>query len=138
MRSLILSTATRFLLPLLLLFSIFVLLRGHNDPGGGFIGGLVASAAFALYALAFDVRAARRALRISPRTLIASGLCLALMSGLFPLFIEAPFMKGLQAEVTLPVIGHPSVPLFFDTGVYFVVIGVVVTIVFTFFESEEF
>ena len=138
MRSLILSTATRFLLPLLLVFSIFALLRGHNDPGGGFIGGLVASAAFALYALAFNVEDARRALRISPRQLIAFGLLLSILAGSFPLLLGEAFMAGLQWEPTLPAIGHLSVPLVFDIGVYLVVMGVVLTIVFTFFDHEDF
>ena len=74
MTSLILSTAARYLLPLLLLFSFFILIRGHNEPGGGFIGGLVAAAAFALNAIAFDVGSTRRTLRIDPRTLIPAGL----------------------------------------------------------------
>ena len=60
MISLILRTATRYLLPLLLLFSIFLLLRGHNEPGGGFVAGLVAATAFALYALSTNVAAARQ------------------------------------------------------------------------------
>ncbi len=138
MRSVILSTATRFLLPLLLVFSVFVLLRGHSEPGGGFIGGLVASAAFALYALAFDVRDARRTLRVSPRVLIGIGLLLALLAAAFPLLLGYPFMTGLLTEFSLPAIGPLSVPLVFDTGVYLVVIGVVATIVFTFFENNEF
>ena len=53
----IFRTAARLLMPLLLLFSVFLLLRGHNEPGGGFVGGLVAAAAFALYAIAFGVQA---------------------------------------------------------------------------------
>ncbi len=71
--SLILSTATRYLLPLLLLFSLFLLLRGHNEPGGGFVGGLVAVAAFALYALAAGTQEARSLLRVDTRTLMAVG-----------------------------------------------------------------
>lgn len=138
MRSLILSTASRLLLPLLLVFSVFVLLRGHNDPGGGFVAGLVAASAFALYALAFDVRQALQALRVSPRKLIAIGLLLAMLSASFPLLLGQPFMTGMVADMQLPALGHPSVPLFFDAGVYLVVIGVVLTIVFTFFEHEEF
>ncbi|HMN02746.1 MAG TPA: MnhB domain-containing protein, partial [Geobacter anodireducens] len=66
MQSLFLATAVRLLLPLLLLFSLFLLLRGHNEPGGGFVGGLVAAAAFALHALAHGVAAARRVLRVEP------------------------------------------------------------------------
>jgi multicomponent Na+:H+ antiporter subunit B len=53
MTSLILKTTARFLMPFLLLFSVFLFLRGHNEPGGGFTGGLVAAAAFALYSIAF-------------------------------------------------------------------------------------
>ena len=52
MTSLILRTATRFLMPLLLMFALFLFLRGHNAPGGGFVGGLVVAAAFVLYAIA--------------------------------------------------------------------------------------
>ena len=62
MNSIILRTATRFMLPLLILFSIVVLLRGHNQPGGGFVGGLLATSAFALYAMAFGVPAMHRIL----------------------------------------------------------------------------
>ena len=62
----IFRTAARLLMPLLLLFSVFLLLRGHNEPGGGFVGGLVAAAAFALYAIAFGTRRARQALVVSP------------------------------------------------------------------------
>ena len=73
MTSHILTTATRYLVPLMLLFSLFVLYRGHNQPGGGFVGGLVASAAFALYTIAYNVQEARKALKVSPRGLIAAG-----------------------------------------------------------------
>jgi multicomponent Na+:H+ antiporter subunit B len=82
MPSLILSTATRYMLPLLLLFSVFLLLRGHNDPGGGFVGGLVAAAAFSFYAFAYQVSEARRALRVEPRVLIGAGLVVAVGSAI--------------------------------------------------------
>jgi multicomponent Na+:H+ antiporter subunit B len=77
-RPLILPTAARLLLPLLLLFSVFLLLRGHNLPGGGFAAELVAAAAFTLYAIATDVPAARRALGVAPRRLLGVGLLVAL------------------------------------------------------------
>jgi multicomponent Na+:H+ antiporter subunit B len=75
MNSLILGTATRFLMPLMLLFSIFLLLRGHNMPGGGFAGGLVAAAAFALYSIAASVGTTRKALRFEPQNFIGVGCC---------------------------------------------------------------
>jgi multicomponent Na+:H+ antiporter subunit B len=129
MSSLILSTATRYLLPLLLLFSIFLLLRGHNDPGGGFVGGLVAAAALALYGLAFGPVEARRLLKVEPRHLIGIGLLLALSSGLVAvLFLGQPFMTGVWSSIELPALGKPGTPLLFDLGVYLVVVGVTLTI----------
>lgn len=135
MTSLILSTAARYLLPLLLLFSIFLLLRGHNEPGGGFVGGLVAAAAFSLYALAYDVATARRAMLLGPRSLIGLGLLVALSSGLFALATRQPFMTGLWSIRELPVLGKVGTPLLFDTGVYMVVLGVMLTIIFSLAEE---
>ena len=74
MSTLIVRTAARILLPLLLLYGLFLLLRGHNAPGGGFAGGLVVAAAYSLSAFAFGVPAARRALLVDPSRLIGAGL----------------------------------------------------------------
>lgn len=136
MTSLILSTATRYLLPLLLLFSIFLLLRGHNEPGGGFAGGLVAAAAFALYAIAHGVAGARRVLYVTPRTLIAGGLLVAVGSGQLSLLAGQSFMTGLWDKRPIPVIGKLGTPLLFDLGVYFVVIGITLLIIFSLAEEE--
>ena len=137
MTSLILSTATRFLLPLLLLFSVFVLLRGHNEPGGGFIGALIAAAGFALNAIAFGVRKSRRTLRANPRILIATGLAAALASGIFGLVGGRPFMTAYWVVLEIPVLEELAVgtPLLFDCGVYLVVLGVTLAIIFSL--SEE-
>jgi len=135
MTSLILSTAARYLLPLLLLFSVFVTLRGHNEPGGGFVGGLVAAAAFALYALAFDVPTARRALGADPRTLIGLGLLTAAASGILSILLGRPYMTALWSERTVPLLGKAGTPLFFDIGVYLTVIGVALTMIFTLAEE---
>lgn len=133
--SLILNTATRFLMPLLVLFSLFILLRGHNLPGGGFIGGLIAASAFALYAIAHDVAEARRALPLDPLKLIALGLLTSASSGIFSMVAGKPFMTGLWIEGKLPVIGSAGTPLMFDTGVYLLVFGIALTIIFTLAEE---
>jgi multicomponent Na+:H+ antiporter subunit B len=129
MNSIILRTAARFLIALLMLFSIFLLLRGHNEPGGGFVGGLVAAAAYILHALAFDVSATLAALRVAPRMLIGTGLLLAVGSGLLSLLFDDPFLTAIWWEVPLGAgVLEIGTPLIFDTGVYVTVLGVALTI----------
>lgn len=128
--SLILATATGYLLPLLLLFSIFLLLRGHNEPGGGFVGGLAAAAAIALYGMAFGVAQARRMLRFHPLGLLGFGLLLAATSGMLAVAASLPYMTGLWTTFEIVAIGKLGTPLLFDVGVYLVVIGMVLMVVF--------
>jgi multicomponent Na+:H+ antiporter subunit B len=139
MTSLILRTTTRFMLPLLLLFSVFLLLRGHNEPGGGFSGGLVAASAFGLFALAFGVPEARLALRFEPRTMIGFGLIVALASSVWPLLRGLPLMAHQQSWTALELSAFPALdlggPLWFDVGVYIVVIGVMMNILFSLAEQ---
>ena len=136
MTSLILQTAVRVLMPLLLLFAVFLMLRGHNQPGGGFVGGLVVAASFVLYSIAFGVDAARRALLVRTSTLLGIGLLVALVSGVPGVLLGQPFMTSMWTTVAL---GSTEVdvgtPLVFDIGVFLAVIGVVLTIVFTLAEA---
>ncbi|MCS6806188.1 MAG: Na+/H+ antiporter subunit B [Acidobacteriota bacterium] len=135
MKSLILSTATYYLLPLLLLFSIFLLIRGHNQPGGGFVGGLVAAAALSLYAIAQGTAEVRRAIRLRWGALIGIGLLTATGSGLLGLLSGYPFMTGRWYAQPVPLLGKVGTPLLFDVGVYLVVLGVTMTIIFTLAEE---
>jgi multisubunit Na+/H+ antiporter MnhB subunit len=136
MTSSILQTAVRFLMPLLLLFAVFLLMRGHNQPGGGFVGGLVVAASFILYSIAFGVDAARRALLVRPSTLLGVGPLVALASGLPGLVIGQPFMTAMWTTVPAGSTAlHVGTPLVFDIGVFIAVIGVVLTIVFTLAEA---
>ena len=132
MTSSILQTATRVLMPLLLLFAVFLLLRGHNQPGGGFVGGLVVASSFVLYSIAFGVDAGRRALLVRPATLLGVGPLVALTSGLPAVITGQPFMTAQWIEVPFgPTAVALGTPLVFDVGVFLAVIGVVLTIVFT-------
>ncbi len=135
--SLILRTSARSLLVLLLLFSVFELLRGHNDPGGGFIGGLLAAAAFSLYALAYGVDPARAVLRLHPLTVAGAGLLVAAAAGAAALVRGESFLTGLWYPDPLPGIGKVSSVLVFDVGVYLVVLGTTLLIVFTLGGEEE-
>jgi multisubunit Na+/H+ antiporter MnhB subunit len=136
MTSSILQTAARLLMPLLLLFAIFLLLRGHNQPGGGFVGGLVVAASFVLYSIAFGVDTARRALLVRPSRLLGIGLLVALVSGLPGVAAGQPFMTAIWTTVGAGSTAlDVGTPLVFDVGVFLAVIGVVLTIVFTLAET---
>jgi multicomponent Na+:H+ antiporter subunit B len=132
MNSVILRTVTRGLTPALLLYSVFLLTVGHNSPGGGFVGGLVAASAFVLYSLSNGVERARLALRADPRTLVGWGLLLGLGSGLVSLAAGMPFMTGLWIELSMPGVGPLVVgtPVLFDTGVFLLVVGTALSILF--------
>jgi multicomponent Na+:H+ antiporter subunit A len=127
----IFRTAARLLMPLLLLFAVFLLLRGHNEPGGGFVGGLVAAAAFALYATAFGVARARQALIANPLTLLGAGLLIALVSGLPAVLLGQPFLTAWWLPDPAPL----GTPVVFDLGVFLVVAGVVLMMIFSLAEE---
>jgi|SRR5690606_37482579 len=136
MNSLIVQTWARLLKPFMLMFSVFLLLRGHHEPGGGFVGGMAAAAAFTLNALAYSSTEARQALRIPPVTLAALGLLTAAGSGLFAALGGGAYMTGRWGTVFIPLVGRVDLgtPLLFDVGVYMVVIGITLMIVFALME----
>ncbi|KQS96460.1 MULTISPECIES: Na(+)/H(+) antiporter subunit B [unclassified Rhizobium] len=138
MNSLILRAATPFIVAVMVLFSVFVLLRGHNEPGGGFIGGLIAVAALSIYGIAFGVETVRRAIVFHPLAIAGAGLLLSTLSGLLSMFFHVPFMSGLWVY---PVILGQEVPLSsvmsFDVGVYLVVVGAVTSIALSLEERGE-
>ncbi|MFQ3786091.1 Na+/H+ antiporter subunit B [Halomonas sp. A29] len=135
--TLILHTAARILMPLQLLFSVFLLLRGHDEPGGGFIAGLVAAGAFTLYLFAFGVSATREVLRmVDPRDLIGMGLLLGMISVFPAWFVDQPFLTAQWW--TIPGLDFKaSTPLIFDIGVYFAVLGSVLAMVMTLMEVDK-
>lgn len=133
MQSLILTTATRLLVALLLVFSVYALLRGHNLPGGGFIGGLIGATGFILYVIATSVSDARSALRADPANIAMLGVGIAAFSGIMGAFAGDAFLTGqwlflfaAEGEKGLPL----SSVLVFDVGVYLAVFGGILTLVF--------
>ncbi len=132
MRSLILVVGARILTGLMLVFSIYTLLRGHNTPGGGFIGGLIAAAGFVLHAFAVGVDRTRAALRLDPRSIGTIGMILALSSGIASAFVGSAPFTGLWFTVGGLSL---STVLFFDTGVYLAVVSAILTLVFALDEA---
>ncbi|MGO0309118.1 MnhB domain-containing protein [Endozoicomonas acroporae] len=121
MSSIIFRTSAHIVTVLMLVFSVYLLLRGHNNPGGGFIAGLIAVIAFALLMLAETPAYVRERLVYPPATFAGSGVAIALFAGLLPLFFGQPFLSGLW-------LGKIGSPLLFDVGVYLAVIGSVLMI----------
>jgi multisubunit Na+/H+ antiporter MnhB subunit len=111
---------------------VFLLFRGHNQPGGGFVGGLIAAAAFTLYAIAFGVQRARQALLVQPMTLLGAGLLIALVSGLPSVLRGRPFLTALWTSGPVTV----GTPALFDVGVFLVVAGVVLMMIFSLAEES--
>ncbi len=138
MRTIIFRTIAPYLAALMILFSIFVLLRGHNEPGGGFIGGLIAASALAIYGIACGVAAVRRAIVVHPMSLAAFGLLIAALAGLPSIFLKQSFMTTQFAAFSF--FGTKvdlMTPMLFDLGVYFVVVGAIASIALALEERES-
>lgn len=137
--TLILHVAARYLVPLQLMLSVFLLLRGHDEPGGGFIAGLVASGAFALYLFTFGATVTRDLLRVDPRNLVGIGLFFGMIS-IFPALVNGePLLTAQWWDIPLPGGEYLKIntPLIFDIGVYFTVFGSVMLMLIALTETEE-
>lgn len=137
MESVILQIASRHMRPLLIILSLVVLYRGHNEPGGGFIGGLMLGAAYILYAMGYGVTKTQKATPISPIVLTALGLLLALLSGLPALFSGLEFMTGQWITIFTGTGFEQKLgtPLLFDLGVYLTVAGMLTLVMFSIMEE---
>ncbi|WP_236451124.1 MnhB domain-containing protein [Stutzerimonas stutzeri] len=132
MNSLIFAAFSRILFGVMLVVSVYVLYRGHNEPGGGFVGGLIAAAGFATLALARGVEVARATLRFEPMMVIGFGILAALLSGLPGLWLDGSFLTHQWL-----VLGnfHLGTTLLFDIGVYLVVLGGILSLILRFYED---
>jgi multisubunit Na+/H+ antiporter MnhB subunit len=138
--SVILQTVVKLLLPVTLLFALHLFIKGHNAPGGGFIGGLTAAIAIVLYRLAFGPVGLYRLLPLHPRVLVFAGLAIATITGIIPLIFGEPMLRSLITDIDLPLFAQPlhfvSV-FFFDIGVVLVVVGVSVGMITRLSEELE-
>lgn len=134
--SYLLEQAAKIVTPLLLVLSIFVLYRGHNEPGGGFIGGLMAASAIGFYSIAFGPARTRAVIPWKPHRWMALGVLLSLLSGLWGWLYDKPFLSGLWRKLPSETFGTKlGTPLLFDLGVYITVIGVTVSMLLVFEED---
>jgi multicomponent Na+:H+ antiporter subunit A len=116
---------------LLLVMSVIILLRGHNEIGGGFVGGLTAALAFAIISLARGVERARERLRLHPLTLASGGLLLAIASGMPGLLVSGDFLSHIWIDTQILGLNmKQGTTLLFDLGVYIAVLGTVLSFLF--------
>ncbi len=132
-RSLILETCVAAIFPTALLFSVFLLFAGHNAPGGGFVGGLVAGASFVLRYAEGTAPELRRSGPLSPQLLLGSGLALAVLTGAASWVGGHQFLESAKVKLDVPLLGAVEVSstLAFDVGVYLVVVGLVLALLRT-------
>lgn len=135
MQSIIFSTMARVLFWALLVGSIVILLRGHNQPGGGFVGGLVAAMAVSVVALADGVQKARALFRFHPVAVIGVGVLFGILGGLPGLFVTGIFLEHqwLVLENGLKL----GTTMIFDLGVYLVVLGGMLVLIFRLYEDAK-
>jgi multicomponent K+:H+ antiporter subunit A len=126
----VLSVVAKPLLPIALLVSAYLFLRGHNEPGGGFIAALVTGVALILQYIAAGSRTAEAGFRRDARTLIGAGILVAMLTGLGSWAFGYPFLTSTYGYVTLPVVGKFEVAsaMLFDLGVFLGVVGTVLLI----------
>lgn len=128
MRSVLLQTTARLAYPVIIMFALFMFFRGHNFPGGGFIGGLLASSGVLLIYIAFGMRLGDRTYRLDYRLSASAGLIFAALAGLLPMFSGRPFLTSMFWQIDIPIVGvlELSTVLLFDLGVFLVVLGSIV------------
>ncbi|CAM4159204.1 Na(+)/H(+) antiporter subunit B [Staphylococcus schweitzeri] len=126
----VLKTVTKLVVFILLTFGFYVFFAGHNNPGGGFIGGLIFSSAFILMFLAFDVDEVLKSLPIDFRVLMIVGALVSSMTAIIPTFFRKPFLSQYETTWALPILGHIHVSTItlFELGILFSVVGVIVTV----------
>ncbi len=125
---LLLVVATRVLLPLSMLVGVYLFLRGHNQPGGGFVAGLVVAIGLIMQYIASGYTWGANRLHLDPQTAIGAGVAIAGVAGLVPLLFDDPFLTTTFTYVELPIVGEFELAsaMIFDLGVALTVIGVMV------------
>ncbi|WP_079529999.1 Na(+)/H(+) antiporter subunit B [Halobacillus hunanensis] len=136
---LILRTTTSLIAFILFGFSAYLFFAGHNAPGGGFIGGLMAAAALVLMYMAYGLKAMEKVIRVNFRYMIFTGLLIAVATGVGSFIFGEPFLSHTFAYFQLPVLGRTELAtaLLFDLGVYLTVIGISMTIILAVAEDRE-
>jgi monovalent cation:proton antiporter len=133
-----LHTASQVLVFLIMTYAIYILFAGHNNPGGGFVGGLVTATGFVLLYLAFDSKTVRQIIPVNFRSIGAAGVLIAVLTGAVPALMGEPFLTHRTDHARLPLVGdvHLATAVLFDIGVFLAVLGTAMTIISNISEDE--
>lgn len=134
----ILQTATKVIVFIVLIFGVYVFFSGHHEPGGGFIGGLITASAIVLLLMAFDVKTVRDNLPVDFKLVGAAGILIMILSGAASMLLGEAFLFQTFTEVDLPVFGPTELAtaVLFDVGVYLAVAGTALTIILSISEDK--
>lgn len=137
--NMMLHTFARLIILIVLAFSIYLLLAGHNNPGGGFIGGLMTASAILILYLSFDMKSIKKVIRFDYIKVIGVGLLFASVTGVVSMLFGFPYLKQFFDYFTFPILGEVELTtaLPFDLGVYFVVFASALTIILTIAEDDK-
>jgi multicomponent Na+:H+ antiporter subunit A len=129
-RSLVLEVATRLIFPLMMVLSAYFFFAGHNTPGGGFAGGLTAGLALVLRYMAGGRYEIGETLPLDAGKVLGIGLALSAGTAVTSLLLGAPVLSSAVLQFDIPVLGHVKLvtALFFDLGVYLIVVGLVLDV----------
>lgn len=133
----ILRAVTKLVVFIILTFAVFLFLAGHNNPGGGFIGGLVIASALVLLFLAFDIETVKKGIPFDFKIIAAIGVFLAIGTGVSAFFFDAAFLSMTSLQLNLPFFGETefTTVTVFEAGVALAVVGVVITIILSISED---
>jgi|SRR5690625_2269921 len=136
----ILQTVTRIAAFIILAFSFYIFLAGHNNPGGGFVGGLMTSAAIVIMYVSYGAATMSRVLPIDYTKMIATGIGIAVLTGFGSLLFDVPFLTHAFGDVHIPWLDveiELATALVFDLGVYLTVVGATMTIILSIGEDGD-
>ncbi len=139
MNDVILRTATKVITFIILTFSLYMFFAGHNNPGGGFIGGLITASALVLLYLSFDLESMKKVLPVNYIAMTAIGLLIAVATGMGSFLFGAPFLSHAFGYYDLPLFGEKTelaTAVLFDLGVYLTVVGITMTIILAIGEDQ--
>ncbi len=125
------TSITKYIVILVNILAVMLFVKGHNEPGGGFIAGCITAMSLVMLTMIYGVNHTKDLIKFNPLTMALLGVLLTYLTGLIPVLFNQPFMMHHLWTTTLPIIGKVDIgtPIIFDFGIYLVVVGAVSKII---------